>query len=280
MRFVHQNPGVFADLTVAENIAIGHGFPTGAGRIRWAELRRRTQALIDRFEIRATPDTPVGALSPAHRTMVAVARALQDQDELSGGVLVLDEPTTSLPAAEIDVLLTALRRCAAQGQTIAYVSHRIDEVLALADRITVLRDGHRVATAAAPELSESSLIEHISNSGAARELASAGRALAHAGGTVAAPTSDEVVLELRGVSAGPLREVDLRVRRGEVLGVAGLLGSGRSTLLRTVFGAVRPTAGEVRLGSAPLRVDGPAGAIAAGIAYVPRTATARRCSRP
>src|SRR6185436_5876176 len=120
MRFVHQNPGVFADLTVAENIAIGHGFPTGAGRIRWAELRRRTQALIDRFEIRATPDTPVGALSPAHRTMVAVARALQDQDELSGGVLVLDEPTTSLPAAEIDVLLTALRRCAAQGQTIAY----------------------------------------------------------------------------------------------------------------------------------------------------------------
>src|SRR5262249_46630165 len=135
MRFVHQNPGVFNTLTVAENIAIGHGFPTTAGRIRWGDLRRRTQELIDRFAIRATPEAPLMGPNAAGRPRVGVARPLQDagtgQD--SGGVLGRDEPTSALPAADIEVLLTALRRCAAAGQTILYVSHRIDEVLALAD---------------------------------------------------------------------------------------------------------------------------------------------------
>jgi ABC-type sugar transport system ATPase subunit len=260
LRFVHQNPGVFGDLTVAENIAIGHGFPTTAGRIRWRTLREQTQALIDRFGIRATPDVPVHALHPADRTMVAVARALQDQDALAGGVLVLDEPTTALPATDIEILLAALRRCAAAGQTILYVSHRIDEVLALADRVTVLRDGRHVSTAAAAELTEGRLVELI-----------AGRSLAAAGSSSTAPPAGRpAVLELRGLAAGRLHGIDLTVRRGEVLGIAGLLGSGRSTLLRAVFGAVRPGAGQILVDGAPLPPDGPgAGAIAAGVAYVP-----------
>src|SRR4029453_11586744 len=129
-------------------------FPTGfGGRIRWAALNRRAQELIDRYHITATPRTPVRALNPASRTMVAVARALASTDTAGtdtadgprSGLLVLDEPTTSLPADEIDILLAALRRCAGAGQTILYVSHRLDEVLALADRVTVLRDGPRVA---------------------------------------------------------------------------------------------------------------------------------------
>jgi len=192
--------------------------------------------------------------------MVAVARALQDQDSTDGGVLVLDEPTTALPAPDIEVLLTALRRCAAMGQTILYVSHRIDEVLALADRVTVLRDGHRITTTAASELTEASLVELI-----------AGRALA---GTapVAGPgaaDSGPAALELRGLSAGGLTGIDLRVRRGEVIGIAGLLGSGRSTLLRTVFGAVPIRGGELLLDGADVRFRRPGDAIAAGVAYVP-----------
>jgi ABC-type sugar transport system ATPase subunit len=258
MRFVHQNPGVFPDLTVAENMAIGHGFPTTAGRIRWKDLRSRTAELIDRFDIRATPDAPVRSLNPADRTMVAVARALQDQDELTDGVLVLDEPTTTLPAHDIEVVLAALRRCAAQGLTILYVSHRIDEVLALADRISVLRDGQRVATRASADLSEPDLVELI-----------AGRTLA---GLSAAETSAEgspAAVELVNVSAGRLRGIDLRLRRGEIVGVAGLIGSGRSTLLRTVFGAVPVAAGDLRLDGQPVRWRDPREAIRRGVAYVP-----------
>jgi ribose transport system ATP-binding protein len=265
MRFVHQNPGVFGDLTVAENIAIGHGFPTAFGRIRWGDLRARTRELIDRFGIRGTPDTPLRALNPADRTMVAVARALQDtalgDTALSHGLLVLDEPTTSLPAADIEVLLTALRRCAAQGQTILYVSHRVDEVLALADRITVLRDGRRVATRPAAELTEAALVELI----AGRTIGSSST-VSSAAASSAAPS---VALELRGVSAGRLNGIDLSVRRGEILGIAGLLGSGRSTLLRTVFGAVPVRSGSVLLDGAPYRPAGPREAIAAGVAYLP-----------
>src|SRR5215470_3536167 len=206
MRFVHQNPGVFNDLTVAENMAIGHGFPTTAGRIRWNDLRKRTQELIDRFAIRATPDAPLIALNPADRTMVAVARALQDVGSGldAGGLLVLDEPTSSLPAADIQVLLTALRRCAAAGQTILYVSHRIDEVLALADRVTVLRDGRLVATRPAKELTEAALVELI-----------AGRAVATDSRAKAVPAGADVVLQLHQVTAGRLHGIDLTVRRGE-----------------------------------------------------------------
>ena len=260
MRFVHQNPGVFNELTVAENIAIGHGFPTTAGRIRWGDLRRRTSELIERFDIRATPDSPLIALNPADRTMVAVARALQDVGSGldSGGILVLDEPTSALPATDIEVLLTALRRCAAAGQTILYVSHRIDEVLALADRVTVLRDGRRIATRPARDLTEAALVELI----AGRTVATDSRASAVADGT-------DVVLELHDLHAGRLHGIDLTVRRGEVLGIAGLLGSGRSTLLRTIFGAVPVRSGSIVLNGQMARFTRPGKAIAAGVAYVP-----------
>jgi ribose transport system ATP-binding protein len=260
MRFVHQNPGVFNTLTVAENIAIGHGFPTTAGRIRWNDLRKRTQELIDRYAIRATPDAPLIALNPADRTMVAVARALQDVGSGldAGGLLVLDEPTSALPAADIEVLLTALRRCAAAGQTILYVSHRIDEVLALADRVTVLRDGYRVATQPALELTEAKLVELI----AGRSVATDSRARAVGGGA-------DVVLQLHQVDAGRLRGIDLTVRRGEVLGIAGLQGSGRSTLLRTIFGAVPIQSGSIVLNGQMARFSRPGRAIAAGVSYVP-----------
>jgi ribose transport system ATP-binding protein len=273
MRFVHQNPGVFNDLTVAENIAIGHGFPTTAGRIRWSDLRKRTQELIDRYAIRATPDSPLIALNPADRTMVAVARALQDVGaglssgradavsagkSASAGVLVLDEPTSALPAADIEVLLTALRRCAASGQTILYVSHRIDEVLALADRVTVLRDGHRIATSPAKELTEGALVELI----AGHSVATGSRAHAVADGAA-------VALELHDLRAGRLRGINLEVRRGEVLGIAGLLGSGRSTLLRTIFGAVPIASGSIVLNGHMARFARPGQAIAAGVSYVP-----------
>jgi ribose transport system ATP-binding protein len=156
------------------------------------------------------------------------------------------------------VLLTALRRCAAAGQTILYVSHRIDEVLALADRVTVLRDGHLIATRPAKELTEAALVQLI-----------AGRSVAIDSRGTAVADSADVVLELHGVHAGRLHGVDLRVRRGEVLGIAGLLGSGRSTLLRTIFGAVPVRSGSIVLNGQMARFSRPGQAIAAGVSYVP-----------
>jgi ribose transport system ATP-binding protein len=260
MRFVHQNPAVFGDLTVAENLAVGNRFPTGfGGRIRWGALNAHARKLIDRYHITAAPGTPVRALNPASRTMVAVARALADRDGADSGVLVLDEPTTSLPAGEIDILLTALRRCARAGQTILYVSHRLDEVLSLADRVTVLRDGQRVATANAADLTETKLVELI-----------AGRPLTlNQPDDAAGHLDTEAVLDVRGLRGGPLRGVDLRVGRGEIVGVAGLLGSGRTELLQSIFGARPVAAGEIRIGDRPVLFRSPADAMAAGVAYVP-----------
>ena len=259
LRFVHQNPAVFLDLSVAENIAIGHGFPTGLGaRIHWRELHRRTRALLERFHVAATPETPLIALSPAARTMVAIARALQDRDETSGGILLLDEPTAALPAPEIDLLLDALRRYAAAGQTIVFVTHRIDEVQVIADRVTVLRDGRRAGALARAEITESRMVELI-----------VGRPLEHLFPEPEGTARADVVLELRGVSGGLVRGVDLDVHRGEVVGIAGLVGSGSSETLRLVFGLVPRSSGSVLLGGAPLSDFDPAGAMAAGVAYVP-----------
>ena len=142
LHFVHQNPAVFPALSVAENMVIGHGFSTtAAGSIRWRALRRQTQALLDRFEINVRPEALVNSLRPAERAMVAIARALQDQEGQHSGVLVLDEPTASLPRAEVVRLMGALNRFAAAGQTILFVSHRLDEVIDTAAQATVLRDG-------------------------------------------------------------------------------------------------------------------------------------------
>jgi ribose transport system ATP-binding protein len=258
MRFVHQNPGVFHDLTVAENLAVGHGFPLGAGgRIKWRELRRRTQVLIDRYRIRARPDTPLRALRPADRTMVAVARALQG--DAGDAVLFLDEPTTALPATDIELLLGTLRRCAAAGQTIVYVSHRIDEVLALADRVTVLRDGHKVATVNTVDVTESTIVAMI-----------VGRELAVETVSRDGPSGGDVALELDGLATGPVSDVNLRLYQGEVLGIAGLLGSGRTELFQTIFGLRPPRQGVIRLRSGrEVRFASPAAAMAAGVAYVP-----------
>jgi ribose transport system ATP-binding protein len=258
LRFVHHNPAVFRDLTVAENLAVGNRFPTGlGGRIRWKTLDAHARALIERYHIPATPRTRLRALNPASRTMVAVARALADQDREC--VLVLDEPTTSLPAGEVDLLLEALRRCAIAGQTILYISHRLDEVLALADRVTVLRDGERVVTAGSAELTEAKLVEHIAGRPVALTAATAPPDLSAA----------EEVLRVLDVHGPPLRGVGLTLRRGEIVGVAGLLGSGRTELLQTIFGARPYASGAIEVAGRPVRFRSPADAMDLGIAHVP-----------
>jgi ribose transport system ATP-binding protein len=258
LRFVHQAPALFPALTVAENIAIGHGFPMAAGRIDWGRLNARTAELLKRYHVDAAPQTPVGALRAADQTRVAIIRALQDQDDADTGVLVLDEPTAALPDREVDGLLATLRRYADAGQAILYVTHRLDEVLRIADRVTVFRDGKRVATVDAKGLTGSRLVELI-----------VGRPLDRVYPETSAVPDREVILEIAGLSGGPLRGVDLRVHRGEVLGIAGLLGSGRTELLRMLFGAYPVDEGSISLGGRKVSFRDPAAAMRAGVAYVP-----------
>jgi len=269
LRFVHQQPAVFPELSIAENLAFGAGFPRGAGgRVDWRALNARTAELLDRYEIHASPKTPLAALRAADRCRVAIVRALQDRDDADSGVLVLDEPTAALPAAEVEHLLDALRGYAEAGQTILYVSHRLDEVLSVADRVTVLRDGRKVDTVEAQGLREADLIEMI-----------VGRPIERAFPSAPPETTGDAAMTIRGLRGGPLHGVDLTLRKGEVLGIAGLLGSGRSELLRMLFGAHPIDGGSVTLDGNDYAPASPQAAMKAGVAYVPedRQAEALLC---
>jgi ribose transport system ATP-binding protein len=259
LRFVHQHTSTFEPMTVAENLSIGRGFETGGiGIVRWRAVRRRAAEVLRRFEIDAQPDTRLDALRPATRTLVAIARALQDQEDTADGILVLDEPTASLPDPEVELLLGALQRYAAAGQTIMYITHRLEEAVTVADRATVFRDGRTVATIEREAISHERLVELI-----------VGRSvqLGQAPGTAAPRRA--VALRADGLAGGPVRDATFAIHRGEIVGLAGLLGSGRSSLLRTLYGLHRAEAGTIELDGKALRLRHPADAIASGIVYIP-----------
>ncbi|MCL6732272.1 sugar ABC transporter ATP-binding protein [Streptomyces neyagawaensis] len=263
LRFVHQDLGLFDALSVAENFALDAGYPTTAVRsVRWKELERRVVSLLDRFEIAADPRQPVGSLRPAQRTMVAIARALQDDDS-TRAVLVLDEPTATLPAHESEVLLGAIRRRAELGQTVLLVSHRMQEVLSVAQDFTVFRDGRTVATLSGENPTEDRLVALMTG----RELERAPQEPAAT--TAAPPAAGSVSLQVENLVSGPLRGVTLAVRQGEIVGVTGLVGSGRSSLLKTVFGAHRPESGTITLsGRSQSGAEDVKARMAQGVAYV------------
>src|SRR5947209_1811858 len=199
LRFVHQQPAVFPEMSVAENFALGSEFPRAAGgRVDWKTLNSQTAALLEKWRIPASPKTPLMALRAADRARVAIVRAMQDLDDASHGVLVLDEPTAALPAVEVDELLHALRGYAAAGLSILYVSHRLDEVLSVADRVTVLRDGKKVDTVDAEGLSESDLIELI-----------VGRPLDRVFPAASVEKSDDAELVVRGLLGGQCAGIPL-----------------------------------------------------------------------
>ncbi len=246
-------------MSVAENLAIGRGFPTGPTKnIRWRALRRHAKTVLERFGVDVNPSRLVGDLRPADRTMVAIARALQDQSDTSEGLLVLDEPTVALPAVEVDILFDALRRYATAGQTIVFVTHRLEEVTRIADRVTVLRDGHVVTTLESSEVTKDRLVELI-----------VGRALDHAEAASTVMEGEDLALEVSDLWGGPLRGVSFGLRRGEVLGIAGLVGSGRTSVLTTLFGLQRPVSGTVKIDGQAVSFRTVDDAMDAGLGFVP-----------
>jgi ribose transport system ATP-binding protein len=262
LRFVHQQPSTFPTMTVAENIALGHGFESRAGRVRWRAQQRRARELLTRFGLDIDPRAELARYGVATHAMVAIARALQDveitQEGHCAGILVLDEPTAALPPKEVGLLLSELRRFAADGQTIIYVTHRLEEVVQIADRATILRDGRVAGTLSKSEIDHPALVSMITGGNGPATVSDA---RARQGGRAR--------LHCEGVAGGAVREASFEVCAGEIVGVAGLLGSGRSTLLRLLAGDVGRECGTVRLDDEPVNFTAPRQSIRAGVAYVP-----------
>jgi len=254
---IYQESTAFPHLTAEQNIFAGRE-PRRAGGLLLdrVAMRERTRALLDRLGERFRPDCPLAALTVAQRQMAGMARALS----CSCRLLVMDEPTASLSARETDSLFRIVRQLRADGVSILYVSHRIEELFLLADRISVLRDGRRVATEAARNLSRQQLIRFM----VGRDVSET------AGRTDAVHAPGPALLEVDHLSrAGMFRDVSFHVCAGEVVGLGGLVGAGRSELAQTIFGIGAADAGTMRVAGQPLPPGSVRAAMDAGVALVP-----------
>ena len=259
LAFVHQELADVPNLTVAENIELGLGYPKVAGAfVNRRALRRKAAEVLERLGARIDPRTQVGKLSIAERRLVVIARGLATNARL----LVLDEPTASLTEQEIGHLHGVVRLVRDEGVAVVYVTHRLEEVFAITDDVAVMRDGRMVFEAPTATLERRELVEHITGHVAA---AATGRWRPPEQGAPPEELLRAESLTLPGAVDG----VSLVVRSGDVLGIAGLVGAGRTELARLIFGADRMTSGRVLVRGRPVRIRGPRDAMRAGIALLP-----------
>jgi len=249
---VHQELSLAPDLTVAQNLMAGRE-PTTFGLINWKELNRQAVALMTEFDLKVHPATPTGELGMGHRQVVEILKALAQEPRL----IIFDEPTSSLEAHETSLVLATIRRLAQRGLGVVYISHRLDEVFQIADRITVLRDGNLVATKLTSETSRPEVINLM----VGRELTA-----------LFPPKAEEIgdeLLRVEGLEkSGAFADISFNLKRGEVLGFSGLVGSGRTELMLALFGKEPADSGTIRLEGQPLRPRRVGEAMAAGLAYV------------
>jgi ABC-type sugar transport system ATPase subunit len=252
---IPQELDVFPELTAAENLFVGRPRPrTGWRGLDWASMREEAERRLASLGVELDVGLPVRMLSTANRQIVLIARALIGDAR----AVIMDEPTASLTEREADRLFDIVDELTSRGVGVVYISHRLGEVFRVSDRITVMRDGHHIRTAPASELDPEELVRLM-----------VGRTLKELFTRTEAEAGD-VALELRGLTrAGEFADVDLQVRRGEVVGLAGLIGAGRTELAQTVFGARRADAGEIRVLGRVVRPASPGEAMEHGIVYVP-----------
>ena len=253
---IYQQPSLFPHLTIAENIAIAME-PRGAWRrVDWGRRRRDAVTLLERVGAELHPDRVVETLSMPEQQLVEIAKAVGRDVR----VLIMDEPTASLNDREVSRLFQVVARLRSEDVGIIYISHRLEEILSIAERVTVLRDGQTVGTYAREGLQRATLISLM-----------IGRDVPASGPTQRRAAPGHVVLELRHVSceAAGVHDVSLAIRGGEIVGVAGLIGSGRTQLAHTIFGLTPADSGELLIRGRAVTVDSPSTAIDMGIAYVP-----------
>ena len=253
---VHQELSLVPEMTVAENILLG-STPTRSGFIDGREQRRIAAEALQEIGVTVDLDEPIARLSVALRQFVEIARAIARRPQ----VLILDEPTATLTPAETQYLLDMLERLAARGLAIVYISHRIPEIFAICNRVTILRDGGLVTSEGIEDLTPESVVEHMVGRDLQLDLESRRQD----------PKIGEAVLSARGLKAPGVSDIDLDVRAGEIVGLGGLVGAGRTEIVRAMLGADPRTGGEttITLNGTTRQITSYRSAIAAGVAYIP-----------
>lgn len=252
---IHQEPNLYPDLSVLENIYIGHQPTKGPYKfIDWKKMRAQAEEIFKVLKINLDLDIPVGNLNIANQQLVQIARALSQRAQ----VLIMDEPTSSLSQKERETLFEIVQKIRNQGVAIIYITHRLEEVFILADRVTVLRDGKYIGTYPVSEVSPQFLINLM-----------VGRSLTHLFPKEKVEIG-EPLLRVRNLTRkNCFYDITFEVRRGEILGIAGLVGAGRSELAQAIFGIVPAEEGEIEVNGKKVNIRNPWDALAVGIAYLP-----------
>jgi ribose transport system ATP-binding protein len=259
VRIIYQELNLVPGLSVAENMFLGATPTRGAGIIDRSALHAAARRVLADLGVDLDPAVPVQRLSLAHRQLVEIAKALRDvTDSDRARILVMDEPTSALTAREVDQLFAVIGRLTARGVAVAYITHRLDEVYRIGQRVTVLRDGYHVATRRLDEVSLEELVRLMAN-----------RELGEHFPKVRQPAGDELLRVEKLRRDGALFDVDVTLRAGEVLGIGGLLGAGRTELARVISGADRADGGRIVVHGRVVTFANPSQAIAHGIGLLP-----------
>ncbi len=257
LRFLHQDVGIARTMTVLENLRVGRYRATRYGRLRWGDERRAARVLLADVHLDIDPDMRVRDVPAAERALIGFARAVQDLDYERGEILILDEPTAFLPAPSVQTLFTAIREIARRGSAVVFISHRLDEVMGIADRVSVLRDGQLVQTFSTSQTTERELVTTMLG----REL--------EALYPVRSTAKGRRILSVRDVSGRTAQGVTIDVHEGEIVGLTGLLGMGHDEVPYLLFGAQDMTSGEIIVDGRSVADPTPARAIEARMAFLP-----------
>lgn len=255
LRFIHQDLGVATRLSVAENVFMGRKMPSRGGLVSSRRTNSEARRILEEF-IDVDPAMTMSSLSVAQQWMVAVGRACTEDAR----VVVMDEPTAALSETEVHVVYEAVARLIQRNLSVIFVSHRLPEIMKLADRVTVMKDGRTVGTHDIERLNQEALVSLIIGEEGGGVTSSAPKPLG-----VGTPRA----LEVQGLYGGPLKGVSFSLNEGEILGISGLVGSGRTSLLQQIFGVHRADAGQVQVAGTPVTLRSPADAVKLGMAMIP-----------
>lgn len=249
---IYQDLCLFQNLTVAENICIGKN---GSALIHWRNYRSTAEKTLRRLNIDLNPSAILGTLSIANQQLVAIARAIAYDSKL----IIMDEPTASLSRQEVEDLFNIIRALKKDGIAILFISHKLDEVKRLSDTVTVLRDGKYIGSNPTSQISEAEIIHMM-----------VGRDISYENLNEVSAAKEDVVLEARGLcKEGFYHDISFHVHKGEILGITGLVGSGRTEVIQTLFGVHQPDRGKILLNGRPVRISSTSVAKNLGISYVP-----------
>ncbi|MFC4101662.1 xylose ABC transporter ATP-binding protein [Paenibacillus xanthanilyticus] len=257
---IHQELALVKEMSIGENIFLG-AEPVRRGVIQWDELYRNASDWLERVGLRMNPDTRIGSLGIGQQQLVEIAKALSKHAK----ILILDEPTAALTESEVDILMGIMNQLRAEGVSCIYISHKMPEVFRLADTITVLRDGQTIATLDRKDTNEDEVVSLM----VGRELTERYPRVPHRPGDVVLEVADYSVWHKEKAKQKVIHDVSFTLRKGEILGIAGLMGAGRTELVTSLFGAYEgQSEGEVRINGQPVRIRSVSDAIKAGMALV------------